>query len=693
MTMTRPIRTLLPVLAALLAWSATAAAPVTPAALTGLTGFVRDTAGRILAGSIVLALPVTGNGPLTTTTLDDGRYLFNGLTPGSYRITAVKSGYLAGTASVNTLLQRTLDLVLAPGTQTDGDLQSTSAWMLRVPPRDVLRETGFTAEAPSEPAVSDGDPARAAGTVAADDLHRQFRIPLNGEVQQWFSSTAPAGREADETGGQATSLRLAMRVSERLDVSVAGERDRRDQQTAAGSDASGRTFGADHVGVSVGYELDPQSRLDMRASYSRNSLLIEGFDPAFGEGADSESVTRSCGTNWQRIVGQAGRLDVSALYADEVSREQSADLLGLDLATSRFYRAEGSFRTQFGPDHMVSVGVRASMFEPYASAVPGSSPGESVASGADGRMISALSEGSPLVLAGPAPPGWAVHVHGGEEWSVSPQVGLDFGIDYLRSLSSRESSHLVPQAGTTWRPAAGTSVKAGVSWLADWFSGSADSRSSLPSNSVRQRDRLGYGLLVEQRLWENTVVSASASARPISYEYQGADRGILIAADQHPLYLSDGLAQIREAGVEVRHRFGGITTRSGATWGRIEGLYAAAFPGEPLREMHQGLLLYRTATVAAATHDGGTEARLEYRTLAEQNNETKDPETLDAGTVSLQVSQALDFVQLRETRWRLMLAWQNSLDSSSSSRSKEQIAHQRLLRPEDRVSGGVSVRF
>src|SRR5262249_33465121 len=55
----------------------------------GLSGFVRDTTGKILAGSVVLAVPVAGRTPSTTTTLEDGRYLFAQLEPGSYQITAV----------------------------------------------------------------------------------------------------------------------------------------------------------------------------------------------------------------------------------------------------------------------------------------------------------------------------------------------------------------------------------------------------------------------------------------------------------------------------------------------------------------------------------------------------------------------------------------------------------------------------
>src|SRR5262249_38911981 len=156
---------------------------------------------------------------------------------------------------------------------------------------------------------------------------------------------------------------------------------------------------------------------------------------------------------------------------------------------SRLYRAGGLFRAPVGA-HVISVGLGARMFQ---SVLPGT--GETI--------LSPLSDGSPLSLAGPAPPGWAVHLHGAAEGTPDPALGLDFGFDYLRPLSTRESSHLVPQAGATWRPSPGTSLKGGVSWLAESYAGAADARPALPRNG-RARDPLGYSLAFEQRAGQDT---------------------------------------------------------------------------------------------------------------------------------------------------------------------------------------------
>ena len=651
------------------------AAPVAPVASVGLTGFVRDTAGRIVVGSVVLAVPVGGEAPLTTTTLDDGRYLFASLAPGAYRITAVKAGYRAGTGSVNTLMKRTLDLVLAPGA-TDAELAGSSDWMLRVPPRDLLRDTGFTVDTAGSgdtPASDATDAQLQSGVSPA-----RFSLPVNGEVQQWFATGAPEGGSESDAGGNGTLLTLALQVSERLALSVDGERERSDTQIALAGEPTASAMGADRVGVTVGYDLGGESRLDLQASYRRNSLLLDDEPVDWSGSTDNESVTRACSTNWRTELGSAGRLALSALYVDEVSRgTDDAQGVAIEPATSRLLRASGLYRAPVGSDHMISLGVRARMYETDLAWED---------SGMPSTPLSPLSDGSPLALAGPAPPGWALHLHGDEEWTLTPTLGLDFGIDYLRSLSVRESSSLVPQAGATWRPGASTAVKGEVSWLADSYAGSTDGQPGLPV-SRDEPSRFGYALGVEQRAGEKTVLAARASEQPLAYQYDIAEPFPARVSDR-PLYISDGQARSRQAEVEVRRRFGSISTSAGVEWGEIDGLYAVALPGEPLRDMHQGELHYRVTSFTTSTRDGETEARLEIRTLSEADPDADVPDG-EGRILTLTVSQALDFVQLGATRWRLLLAWQDCLDHGPGDDDQGE----GWFRAEDRVSGGVSVRF
>src|SRR5262249_33528100 len=146
------------------------------------------------------------------------------------------------------------------------------------------------------------------------------------------------------------------------------------------------------------------------------------------------------------------------------------------------------------------------------------------------------------------------------------------------------------QAGATWKPTDRTSVTGGLSWLADSAAGSADGNPTLPLATNRSRNPLGYSLALEQRAGRNTTVAASLSSRPISYDAEVLGRGPTPGSLEHPIYVSDGEAASREAGVELRRRFGPLLTRSGASWGRIDGVFAAAMPGEPLTSMRDGRL-------------------------------------------------------------------------------------------------------
>src|SRR2546425_9821683 len=114
------------------------AAPAAP--LAALSGTIRDPAGNLLSGSVVLLTPARSVGETrTASTLEDGRYLFTSLVPGIYRVTALKAGYDVSGMSVNTLLRSTLDLVLRRWEATDPETRDRDG-VPRVPPRYNLRD-------------------------------------------------------------------------------------------------------------------------------------------------------------------------------------------------------------------------------------------------------------------------------------------------------------------------------------------------------------------------------------------------------------------------------------------------------------------------------------------------------------------------------------------------------------------------
>ena len=87
-----------------------------PTVAPDLEGRAVDPAGRALAGvEVLVSGALSGGGDFLRARSDDaGRFALSGLAPGLYRITALKGGYQVSVTRVNTLVRRTLDLVLHP---------------------------------------------------------------------------------------------------------------------------------------------------------------------------------------------------------------------------------------------------------------------------------------------------------------------------------------------------------------------------------------------------------------------------------------------------------------------------------------------------------------------------------------------------------------------------------------------------
>jgi len=642
--------------------------------LASLSGVVMDATGRLLVGSVVLLHPLSPAGePLTTLTLEDGNYLFSGLKQGTYRVTALRQGYAARSERVSTLLRSRLDLVLSPlmpSAQSDPDLPGDKDWILRLPPRDILRE------------LDPASPAAASATSSSPPQNGRMSVPVDGELQQWFSGEAPLDSRhgpIESSSGTSTSLSLAVRLRNRIDLSLVGDREREDAQISAGSATarSDRVTGADRVGFAIGYDVGPVSRVGMRASYLRDSQLLDGFDPGFSQGPNTENVTRAMGTSWQTELGRAGKLDVSALYVDSVSRAAERNPVDGPAVVDRLWRAGGLLTTPVGAEHLVTVGLRARMLEMPA-----------------GREVRGLAgPHAPLTLGGPTPPGWAVHIHGSEQWAMSSLLSIDFGLDYHRSFSASEIAHLVPQAGVLLHPTRRTSIKAAVSYLADSRTDASldGSAMSVGEQPVVSRSQLGYDVRLERDAEDKLGIRVSASSRPIAYEY-GSEDPLRSLVGERPIYVADGSARSEEIGVELRRRLGRVTASVGSARGRIEGRYAASLPGRPLQEMRDGRLDYSRTSLTGRLVQSGTELRIETRALLEKAGEALAEPAGRLSSLSLLLGQDLGFVHLGETRWRFMLAFQRNRESRPDGEAATPSIC-RALAAENSLSGGVSVQF
>jgi len=612
---------------------------------------------------------------LTATSHEDGRYAFEPLQAGVYRLMAVKSGYTTAVSRVDTALGATLDFVLKPRAPRDRELAEDPDWMLRYPSRDILRS--------EEPEVA-GQPEAQAPAIS-----RSLELPIDGEVQQWFSSDSPLdapGGAQNDSSGTLTTVHLAMQVSQRLDLGLSGEIGRDDLRSASALTGPGavsaleRTSAADRVGVTMGLATGEVSRLRMEARYSRDIVSL-GEGQSFGSiDGESHSVTRSWQGQWHSAIGRSGTVDVSALYIDAIGREFDAAAQAADPVVNRLWRAGGRYATSVGEDHQVEVGFGARVLE---------------LDGPTGRQVARAGVWSPVTFAGPGSSGLALHLRGAEAWTALPALTVDVGVDYRRTLETVDVEYLIPQAGVVWAPFPATKVRAGVSWASEQQRGQA-ALDVPPSAMTDLSDdsRMGYVLQIQQRIGDQTVISISGEFTPVSFE--AADFAAAEFADFAPtdqVYMSEGEASSHEVGLAVEQRWPGLTARVEAKAGRLDGRYAATIPGEPVWALQDGVFEYAVGKLSALTQRSGSEVILEIRDLSDAAGLYADGPRQELTLVTFRIAQDLPFIHLGETRWRFLFGTQNVVRQWAADTKTTGGGMVPTLAAENRVAGGVSVQF
>jgi hypothetical protein len=159
------------ILAGGLAWAAAPAggspALAAPAAVDDVVrGVTLDPWGRVLDGVDVVLAPATEKSSLDEEDVSrvksdgTGRFRFGDVTPGLYRLIAMKGGYTVLVAEIDTLVRSTVDLVLYPAgpKREAGKVPRDASWALRLPERDRLEERGgpSVADETAAPPPSEG---------------------------------------------------------------------------------------------------------------------------------------------------------------------------------------------------------------------------------------------------------------------------------------------------------------------------------------------------------------------------------------------------------------------------------------------------------------------------------------------------------------------------------------------------------
>ena len=621
-----------------------------------------------------------------------GRFELSDLLPGSYLLALNKPGYQVLLAQVNTRLVSRMTLTLAPGaartTAPSLPDRDSMDWVLRMPRTDVLKEWENGREAATEgPPDEPSGPGRVSSLPMNEAAGRApARLPINGEVRQWFTSGFPfSDRGSDSAGstGRTTAVDVSGSLGERGGWRVGGLTGSLVTGPGVpGADGVENDQDANRLRLAMRYEVGPEDSLRFLARYERDRFRGESLwaGPAPG---DQEVRTWGYQADWSRRgdEGQALKMNLGFLHALGRNPDAAIGPDALEGAADdsflqdRRWNAGAAYGFSPNPRHRVSVQARSRVYR-YDQR--------------DEGWILVPVQPS-LSVAETGERGWSVSLSGEDSWKISDPLGLTLGLDYHRAGSVRRASTLVPRFGAR-REGKQTVVSAQIllrfDELSDTFSGRDFGAGSWTSDAGRE---LGYRAEVLHGIGTTWKVGGHAELNPIRLEADdpGWDSPIH-PADSDVLLLVDPLAKTREIGIQVRKRFKGLQGSLESERGRIAGRVATRLESAPIRLLGEGEVEYLSLKATASLLKTDTEVRLDYHRLAGSDNSSPPEETSRASRVDLLLLQQLPRLgHRRSSDWRILFACQ-TLDreraavSSAAGPSLERIR---------RLSGGVGVTF
>lgn len=643
-----------------------------------LTGLVKDRLGNLLSGAQVLILPQrAGARPVAEVrTAADGRFDVPELRPGTYRVAAVKEGYLTFLGEIDTFVRSSFDMILDP-LPSEAELlrPEDSSWVLRVPRRSVLREV-------------DGTDDLLAGATAGGSQVMQMtaqRPLIQGELAQMISKV---GSRASEAGaglgghGTDTRVRFGSPISERGYVGLQAHHGRLTQDaTPVGGPSARRTETS--LSLDIGYDASLVSRVDVNAYYQTGRS--DARAPAAFEADPTRQAQRTWGydARWSRQLDEKSRVQVEMDYA-RTSMDAAGyyPLAGDGVAagglqqavnegpSQSLLEASGSYEIT-GHDHRTRIVVSAARIE---MTHPGLRP--TVATYMRGLSID---------------PGWNMLLDAEHAWSMTAPLTMVYGVEYQQNLHHPESALVTPRAGVVW-----TTRLARIDALLSYATAGHD-LGGLPGASgspARGATSLGYRVGIEVPLPYGMTVRGGRVFQPVFYGWLDDAR----ANDQlwwsRPSYLSDGRASIRRDTVGVEREFGPTRVFVELGRGHAAGNIAALTPlDEPLTLLEQRELKFTTGKFGLRLGRSGTEILGEYQRVEQALTElllAEGDHTQDY--YEFRLTQPLGWLESLGTAWRFVL-----VARAVSDPEERQVAAnwpQTQVHPLDRqISAGVAVAF
>ncbi len=647
---------------------------------TFFSGTISDALGNALSGVEVLVLtPGDLAKPVAVTHSDDrGSFRISKLTPGSYRVAAVKRGYLTFVGGIDTLIQSSLDVVLRPsleiGQDPAIDLPEDPSWALRLPRRGILREV--EAETPT---VREAMDSRAVAERRDD--------PMRLRVEQLFSVVAgPDDRRSDSAELRATETRMALDSSfgERGNLSLRGRSERLASAKTSSPALAAASTEAASMRVDLSYVTSTQGQLAINAFYSQNGYELTDAVTGIAPAIQREQRTWGYNAEWSRQLDDRSRVAVKLDYQD-VSLDHpptgggpwSAGVPESNATFSnRAVGAEGMFERVKSERHEVQVALRAQLLRRPAG-VGGPVTGQ--VAGYAGIPAVEISD-------------WTLQMQARDTFSISGPFTLVYGLGYKQALVSSESRLLAPLFGGSWSDH-GWRVSAQLSYHA--VSNGRTTEGGDLWSSFRPERSVGYRARIEIPIVDGIHLEGGASYSPIQFEYFGSGRESY-ALDGQPLYVTDGNSSVLENRLALVEDRGASQTYLEFVHGRAEGNLASLMPFDTsYPTLSDRDLRYRNASFGVRVPSRGTDVIVEYqKVVASLASSLTSPAGSVQESVEFRVRQNL-WAMHAAGDWRLLLALRmGSVDSgdldSWESRGGDEETLEALNR---RISAGVSVLF
>jgi hypothetical protein len=631
---------------------------------TTLSGIVRDDVGRVLEGVEVLVLAPEGRGGgalLRAVSDAGGRFIVAELTPGVYRVAAVKPGYVADLGRVNTILRSSVDLVLRP-VPKDGQpgaerVLDDLSWALRAPPRNVLRSV----DAPE--ALASGGAGGARAFVA------RVQDTVRGEVDHvvalgtWRPGTSGPSSSLE---GNETRMRVGGAIGERGTIQVRGRRGSLD--SAAGRSSPGAVSrGASDVDLDLSYDTAVDESLAMRAFYSSGDLQVSDRPGTAGGAVRQWQRSWGYDARWRKQVDASSKVALRVGFHDASLDPGTSPEVGLDPAqadaSSRAIGAEGSYENFVGDGHLVRVGARA---QRLSLSAPGARLGR--ASGT-------------FALDGAT--GWSLLVDSEDRWSISSPFAVTCGLAVTEGFDGAQATTLSPRVGGSWT-AGPMEAKAEVSYLATTGAeATGDPRFERPSP-------IGYDLELKARLDPTLTLRGTATYVP-SRATVSDDRAAPQGVDT--LYVTDGFVSDRYVAVDLERIASSATVSFRVARGRAEGALAPAFDDVPVVLLSERALDYDAARFGVTAPRAGSAVAVEYRSIRDHADSPAGGAADTMKSVALEFSQDLVRFASGRASCRFLLTARGAFGSAANSPEADPDDARRFVADHKRLGAGVSLAF